>query len=935
MLRNFKILPVIAFLCLSCIPEQSEVQEGMECFDAVFENLSSSHQCEWKAGDRISINGYLYHTPEGGAEASFVPVSDPAPDASEYLAVYPADVDVYGKGIKGTLAGTIRLGDDDTLPDEYLVSVAKSSTTSLVFRNIYSFLSVDVDTDGVKRLTIASKQGETISGDYTVDYSDRNPLIFLSKGGDEISVERNDGAPFPKGARIRFAVLPQMLESGFMFSAGFDSETPEIWSREVSEKLVLSRGMVTDIGSFYYDHSTGSGGLEISGNMNVSLNIDDHMPSPVSELIFGSYSEMHGGDLIPGVCEQYIVNPSFEEWIAEGHRGESKNELVFTGKDAVAEDPSVAYPWEKRIVGSDATFSVSKEDKFNTAMSQMIEVGSGTYASLVQRLALPFYRTNSYKVRFYIKAFGDISCRVSFHGVDSQESKILSEDVYIPKVSGDGWVECSHEFSLTSSSTYFNNRYSQYNLWIEFSGSGKAYVDQVTLFPSDCIEGIYNPETVDYFKKYNVRAIRWPGGNYTSGYNWKNGIGPVDDRPSLWNRAWGGIDPNFLGIDEFMRFCELTGAEPVIGVGYNPGLLSEQDIVDWVEYCNGPATSTYGAKRVENGHPEPYAVKYWGIGNEVYGSYQLGHVSAAEYSSGLSSIADKIKSIDEDVVVMASGRGVHNHYRGDYAGWTETLAASSAYDILDCHMYVYGYDKSSTISLSGEEYYRTFAAANLNLRDFIAEMRTTVPGKKIAFLEWGVLPKLSGKNNPTPQRQTFANLLLSACQYHEMIRNSDIVEMAAMHNFSIYVSPQTLHSEPVNIRTVLFREMSQMAGGYNIHVDAGSFPVYSQTRNMLDVGVRENVPEIDMVAVLKDNMIYLSCVNRSPSEEYSLNPGLVGAAPSGMSGVNYTSPRPYERSLWTNPIQAVTRQIEFNDDNEVILPPLSYSIIKISLKNGS
>ncbi len=917
---------------MSCMPEESGVQDTADNFTASIETIFSDELFDWNIGDEISIDGVIYKTAEGGKDAVFAPVAESVPEAEEYFAVFPADKKRYGKGIKAVCPRVMYSDNEADIPDECVVALAKSSSHSFLFKNVLSFISVDLHAEGVKKITISSNGGESLSGDYSVDYTSENLHVFTSDGNADISVQRSDGSSFIYGERVYFACLPASLKAGFTFSAEFTDSETQVWSSKVSSEMTFVSGQCTHLGKFYYDSSTGAGRLDVSDGVKVLLDCALRLNEPISELIFGSYSEMHGGDLIPGILEQYIVNPSFEVWDPVGDKGEEKNELLFTDSDAITQDPDVAYPWEKRILSGNVAFGMTEEDKFNTQFSQKITVSSESSGALLQRIALPLYRTSRYKVKFYAKTYGDVAMNISFHGVGSNEKEVLSKDIYSLVVSEGNWQLYEHEFILSTSPATFNSRHRQYNLWLEISGNGTIYIDQVTIFPSDCIEGIYNPETIDYFKQYNIKAIRWPGGNYTSGYNWKNGIGEWKDRPCLKNRAWGGLDPNYLGIDEFMRFCELAGVEPIIGVGYNTSLITEQDIADWVEYCNGPVSSEYGAKRAANGHPEPYDVKYWGIGNEVYGSYQQGHVSVSEYASGLSSIASKMKAIDKEVVIMASGRGVHNHYRGIYSGWTESLSSSSSFDVLDCHLYVYGYDKSTTLSLTGEGFFRIYAAASQNLRDFIDQMRTVVPGRKLAFLEWGVLPKLSGKNNPTPQRQTFANLLLSACQYHEMIRNSDVVEMAAMHNFSFYVAPHKLHSEPVNIRTSLFKELSVVSGGYNLEIDEGCFPTYAQTADMLDVGIREDVPEIDLIAVLKDECIYVSCVNKNPSKEYTLQLELKGAVSSQISGRTYTSSRPYARSLWSDNVITSIAPINIDETGEIVLPPLSYSILQIQLK---
>ena len=386
------------------------------------------------------------------------------------------------------------------------------------------------------------------------------------------------------------------------------------------------------------------------------------------------------------------------------------------------------------------------------------------------------------------------------------------------------------------------------------------------------------------------------------------------------NNAWGGLDSNFLGTDEIVRFCELTGVELIMGVGYNTSLLSGQDMIDWVKYCKD----------------RNYRVKYWGIGNEVYGSYQQGHVSASSYSSGLASVAAGMRAMDPDIRILASGSGVHNHYRGNYPGWTETVctSAASSFDLLDCHMYVYGNDSSNPLNLSEPEYFRIFAAANLNLRDFIGYIREIAPDKKLALLEWGVLPKLSGSSYATPQRQTFANLLISACEFHEMMRNSDVVEMAAMHNFSFYVAPHKLHSEPVNVRTNLFKELSVLSDGHCIPIDEQVFPTYDQDVDFLDVGVRKRVPEIDMLAVRKGDFLYLSCANRSLSEDYSVALMLQGASLGEVEGSTYTCSRPYARSLWSDVVYTKVGRAETDGKSKVTLPPMSYSILKITLKDN-
>ena len=924
---------LIAVLVAGCSMKENEEELDQGTFLGRHADALEGVDLSWRPDDEISINGHLYVTETGGKEARFIPDDKEVPSSLSYFATYPADLSVDGEKAYGTFPQIQLPITESNLKHNASAAVAKSSGRVLNFHRISSYISIRILPEGVRNITISSNGGEPLWGEFVVDYSETQPYVAVTGGNGSVRIIPEEGDYFPKGEKIYFQIPPKTLKSGFTFSAVIQTPEGDVkWEKSIAEHTVFHRGRALDLGSFHYDSSSGLGRLEYTSEIPVTIDCDQTLDSPISNLLFGSFSEMHGGDLVPGILEQYIVNTSFEVWDSYGDKGEAKNELVFTGDSAIAEDPYVAYPWEKRLLSGTSAFCMTSEEKRNTNLSQKISIEDDGTAVLLQRLALPDYRTLKYKVRFHARLLGDLSLNVSFHDVLGKENWSLSNIYSVTSSSGE-WEEYECEMSLSRASTRFNTRYGTYNLWMEFSGKGTAYIDHITLFPSDCVDGIFNPETIEYVKKYKIQAIRWPGGNYTSAYNWKNGIGNWVDRPCMKNHAWGGLDSNLLGTDEFMRFCELTDIEPVMGVGYNTSVITEQDIIDWVEYCNGNTSSKYGYLRAQNGHTKSYDVRYWGIGNEVYGAYQLGHVNASSYALGLSSISSRIKASYPDVQIIASGRGVHNHYRGTYTDWNETVVsrALSSFDLLDSHMYVYGNDSSGDLGLSAEEWFRVFAASNLNMRDFLSYTRELLPGKKAAFLEWGVLPKLSGKAYSTPQRQTFANLLVSACIYNEMIRQSDLVEMAALHNFSFYVAPHMLHSEPVNMRTELIRELSDLSGGHAVPVNISSVPVYNQPYDVLDIGVRKAVPEIDIAAVVKDGELYVSCVNRSLSEDFKLDIEPKGGTAKAISGRTYTCSSPFVRSLWNSQTECTIKKAEVQGNSKVSLPPLSYTILKISM----
>ncbi len=212
-----------------------------------------------------------------------------------------------------------------------------------------------------------------------------------------------------------------------------------------------------------------------------------------------------------------------------------------------------------------------------------------------------------------------------------------------------------------------------------------------------------------------------------------------------------------MGTDEWLRFSELAGLEPVIGVGF--GRITPEEAADWVEYCNGAVTTPMGALRAANGHPEPYGVIYWGIGNEVYGSYQIGHTDARTYAEGFLRMAEAMKQRDPSIQVAAVGLGVHNDYRKQSPDWNQQVLgiAGPAIDLLDVHYYVYGPDRE-WLGMDGPvPIRRALLASGARLEayyDFQRVLLSQNPHIGLVHYEWAVLPRVRELG---ASRQTFFN----------------------------------------------------------------------------------------------------------------------------------------------------------------------------------
>lgn len=181
----------------------------------------------------------------------------------------------------------------------------------------------------------------------------------------------------------------------------------------------------------------------------------------------------------------------------------------------------------------------------------------------------------------------------------------------------------------------------------------------------------FRKDYVDAAKELKVADMRWPGGNFVMGYNWQDGIGPKDKRPVTLNLAWGGIDNNNVGTDEWVELNKSIGSENVVCV--NLGLGTIIDACHWVEYCNYRKGTYYSDIRAANGHEQPYDIKMWDLGNEVDGApWELGHKDADDYVKIAREAAKAMRSVDNTIKFVASGSSNYES-TGSWVNWNRKV----------------------------------------------------------------------------------------------------------------------------------------------------------------------------------------------------------------------------------------------------------------------
>ncbi len=225
---------------------------------------------------------------------------------------------------------------------------------------------------------------------------------------------------------------------------------------------------------------------------------------------------------------------------------------------------------------------------------------------------------------------------------------------------------------------------------ISGTGAGNFHAGTVSLMPADNIDG-FRPDTTSLLRQIKMGFWRY-GGNYTSGLIWYHIVGDIDRRPPDFDHAWGALQTNDLGLDEFMTLCRLINVEPYISV--NAGFGDSHSAAEEVEYMNGAPNTYMGAKRSKNGHPAPYHVKFWNIGNEPWGTWQLGRTDLKYYMLKHNEFAKAMRAADPSITLVASGLMLQNDNvppgeRAKYVGNLGSLYGSPDWDwdagfIKDC-----------------------------------------------------------------------------------------------------------------------------------------------------------------------------------------------------------------------------------------------------------
>ena len=554
--------------------------------------------------------------------------------------------------------------------------------------------------------------------------------------------------------------------------------------------------------------------------------------NPINPFIYGNFIEYIADCINPCLWAQLLINRSFEN--PDGN------------------EDGVSDPWYPTGYNDTVVYSLDPVEHPFNGTSQKLEIIThyGGYAGIAQK-DLALNGGEDYHGVLWMKAHafaGSVQIRIH-----AGEGKLDYHKEYTDV--GQEWKK--YEFSVKP------ERDTAAVIEIRVLGEGTVWVDNLALSPASAVDGVWK-NVLKATKDMKCGIMRFPGGCFADAYDWKEGVGVREQRSMVENRHWKGFEDYSFGTDEFIQFCRNTGCEPLICVNFGSG--TPEMAAQWVEYCNGGENTEYGKMRIANGNFQPFRVKYWEIGNEIFGDWEIGHCTAEEFAGKYLAFYDAMKKADPGIKIIACG-GNGNEASQE---WNRVLLEKlkGKLDYLSLHFYA---PQQKLEKYDGDNLYYGVAGAPLKyekiIRDTVASIEASGSensGVKIAVTEWNTMHV-----NASYRERTMEAAIFNAGLLNTFIRTGSAVEIGTYSDLvNGWQGGCIVNSFDRVFLTPSYHVLKLYATSgskYLLKTETWS-PSYDIDRvgHVTDV---KNVPYIDCIACRTDEGINVFVINRERERE--------------------------------------------------------------------
>ena len=621
-----------------------------------------------------------------------------------------------------------------------------------------------------------------------------------------------------------------------------------------------------------------------SKTVPTAIRIEPGRPgAPISKYVYGQFIEHLGRCIYGGIWAEMLEDRKFyypvpadrDIWRTTG-----------AGARVIA-----ASPW--KVIGSREAIAMSTEDPLSGEHSPQITVSDAPTGIYQQELGL--VAGKEYEGRVVLR--GDASAgpiQVSLVWADGDGGR---QTVTIRKPTR----------SFKAYPVKFRAGAGSDDARLEIVGTGRGTftIGAVSLMPADHVNG-FRRDTLALLKQLDAPIYRWPGGNFVSGYDWRNGLGDRDRRPTLTNPAWTGLETNDVGMHEFVELCRLIGSEPLITV--NTGFGDAYSAAAQVEYANGSTSTPMGKWRAQNGDRKPLDVTWWCVGNEMWGNWQLGYMRLEHYVLKHNWVEEMMRRTDPSIKTIASG---------NVGPWSEGLLKNCAdhMDLIAEHFYCQTTPDLTAHTRLVPNAIRAKAEAHRRYRQTIPALQ----GKdiQIAMTEWNYWygPHVFGELGT---RYFMKDALGIAAGLHEYFRHSDIMFMAH-------------YAQTVNVIGCI--KTTKTAAEF----DATAYPLvlYRREFGTIPLTVSGWDEKLDVSAALTEDKSHLTLgfVNAT-WDNYEVTLDLKDLAPAGKAAgwvIAHENPAAYN-DPGQDPVIRIVPLDATDVTGKIAIKPISITLFKVPLK---